>query len=271
MIPLDGDFILSVAPTFAGREALAQRRIVFALADRLSPVLAEYDIDTPLRIAHFMAQITHECAGFRTTQEFASGEAYEGRADLGNTQPGDGPRYKGRGLLQLTGRHNYRRYGELMNLPLEDQPELAADPVTSLRIACVYWQDHGINALCDADDLLGVTRKVNGRLNGLEDRQACLARARRAVAERWAVAVGAGQGPGPVLRLGSFGAEVEELQRALVGRGIPLGVDADFGPATLLAVRIAQGNAGLVADGVVGARTWQALGRDPIAAGPASA
>ena len=221
MIPLDGDFILSVAPTFAGREALAQRRIVFALADRLSPVLAEYDIDTPLRIAHFMAQITHECAGFRTTQEFASGEAYEGRADLGNTQPGDGPRYKGRGLLQLTGRHNYRRYGELMNLPLEDQPELAADPVTSLRIACVYWQDHGINALCDADDLLGVTRKVNGRLNGLEDRQACLARARRAVAERWAVAVGAGQGPGPVLRLGSFGAEVEELQHRqfLLGSG----------------------------------------------------
>ena len=271
MIPLDGAFLLSIAPVFPGRESLAQRKIVFALADRMAPVLADYAIDTPLRIAHFMAQITHECAGFRTTQEFADGTAYEGRADLGNDQPGDGPRYKGRGLLQLTGRNNYRRYGGLLALPLEDQPELAADPVTSLQIACVYWSDHDINPLCDADDLLGVTRKVNGRLNGLEDRQACLARAKRAVAERWAIAVGAGQGVGPVLHLGSFGPEVERLQRALVAGGCPLPVDADFGPATLLAVRQAQGAAGLVTDGIVGARTWAALGCDPIADVDASA
>ena len=265
MIPLDGAFLLSIAPVFTGRESLAQRKIVFALADRMAPVLADYAIDTPLRIAHFMAQITHECAGFRTTQEFASGEAYEGRADLGNTEPGDGPRYKGRGLLQLTGRHNYRRYGGLMGLPLEDQPALAADPVTSLRIACVYWQDHDINPLCDADDLLAVTRKVNGRLNGLEDRQACLARAKRAVALRWAAGVGAGQAAGPVLRLGSFGPEVERLQRALAATGVPLAVDADFGPATLLAVRQAQVSAGLVSDGIVGKQTW-ALLEDPLIA-----
>ncbi|MGR3806096.1 peptidoglycan-binding protein [Marinibacterium profundimaris] len=264
MIPLDGQFLLSIAPVFSGREALAQRRIVFALSDRISSVLAEFEIDTPLRIAHFMAQITHECAGFRTTQEFADGTAYEGRADLGNTEPGDGPRFKGRGLLQLTGRNNYRRYGGLMALPLEDQPELAADPVTSLRIACVYWTDHDINPLCDADDLLAVTRKVNGRLNGLEDRQACLARAKREIAARWAVAVGAGQAPGPVLHLGSFGAEVERLQRALAARGCPVPVDADFGPATLLAVRQAQIAAGILPDGIVGGRTWDALSERKI-------
>ena len=83
MIPLDGQFLLSIAPVFSGREALAQRRIVFALSDRISSVLAEFEIDTPLRIAHFMAQITHECAGFRTTQEFADGTAYEGSVYVG--------------------------------------------------------------------------------------------------------------------------------------------------------------------------------------------
>ncbi|MEM8730249.1 MAG: peptidoglycan-binding protein [Pseudomonadota bacterium] len=260
MIPIDGALLLSIAPRFDGRDALAQRRIIYALADRVSPVLSEYAIDTPLRMAHFLAQITHECAGFRTTQEFADGTAYEGREDLGNTEPGDGPRYKGRGLLQLTGRHNYRRYGGLLALPLEDQPERAAEPVTSLTIACAYWIDHDINPLCDADDLLGVTRKVNGRLNGLEDRQACLARAKRALYPRWATAIGAAQTAGPVLGLGAFGPEVERLQRALAGRGLPLPIDSDFGPATLLAVRHLQVGAGLTTDGIVGAETWLALG-----------
>lgn len=76
MIPLDGDFILEVAPVFRGRLAERQRDIVGAISDAFAPVLAEYAITTPLRIAHFMGQITHECAGFRTTEEFASGAAY---------------------------------------------------------------------------------------------------------------------------------------------------------------------------------------------------
>ena len=83
-----------------------------------------------------------EFDGFCTTVEYASGDAYNGRTDLGNTQPGDGPRFKGRGLIQLTGRSNYQQYGELLKLDLVQDPELAADPVISLRIACTFWQQH---------------------------------------------------------------------------------------------------------------------------------
>ena len=260
MIPLDENFILEVAPRFSGSKHADQRRIVDAIANDFSPILASYDIDTFLRIAHFMAQVTHECAGFRTTEEFASGAAYEGRSDLGNTQPGDGRRYKGRGLMQLTGRSNYRRYGGLLNLPLEDEPHLAAEPLTSLRIACEYWKDRNINPVADQDDLIAVTRKVNGGLNGLEDRRKYLRRAKTALQQRLGVIVaGAQGGAGIVLRRGSFGPEVERLQRLLNSAGYPLTIDGDFGPATDLAVRQFQGDRGLVADGIVGQMTWAAL------------
>ncbi|WP_158965075.1 peptidoglycan-binding protein [Chachezhania sediminis] len=261
MIPLDADFIYEVAPTFSGRFLVAQRRIVSAIADDFATMLDGYGIDTYLRIAHFMAQVTHECAGFRTTEEFASGADYEGRTDLGNMQAGDGMRYKGRGLIQLTGRQNYRRYGDLLNLPLEDQPELAAQPLTSLRIACTYWDDHGLNALADRDNLVAITRRVNGGTNGLAERGQCLSRAKTALRRRQGIIVSHLQGgTGSVLRRGSFGAEVERLQTALREAGWPLAVDGDFGAATELAVLQLQTSNGLTADGIVGRVTWDALG-----------
>ena len=85
----------------------------------LQVTLEAYGIDTRLRIAHFLGQTCHESAGFRTTEEFASGEAYEGRKDLGNIKKGDGRRYKGRGLLQLTGRANYAEHGKMLGVDLE--------------------------------------------------------------------------------------------------------------------------------------------------------
>ncbi|RIX98811.1 peptidoglycan-binding protein [Aureimonas flava] len=260
MYPIDGDFILKIAPRFWGARAAAQSAIVAAVSPILAPTLDEYDIGSRLRIAHFMAQVTHECAGFRTTEEFASGSAYEGRTDLGNTKRGDGVRYKGRGLLQLTGRANYRRLGERLGLPLEDEPEIAADPAISLRIACEYWHERRINPACDGDDLVKVTRLVNGGLNGLEDRRNFLKRAKAALAEMDAVAVGlSARAATPVLRRGSSDEAVGELQSLLRGKGYALAIDNEFGAATELALFLFQREAGLAPDGIAGRKTWSAL------------
>ena len=135
-----------------------------------------YEIDSnPLRLAHFMAQLAHESCGFVYMEEIASGQAYEGRKDLGNVHPGDGRRYKGRGPIQLTGRANYRAYGRKIGIDLEAHPEIAAVPSLGMLTACLYWHDHGLNALADADDVERITRKINGGVNGLADRKARLA------------------------------------------------------------------------------------------------
>src|SRR5450631_1622663 len=106
MIPVDGQTMREVAPHFSGDRADRQAKIIAGIGEVLRPTLESYDIDSRLRIAHFLGQTCEESAGFQTTQEFASGEEYEGRKDLGNVNVGDGPRFKGRGILQLTGRAN---------------------------------------------------------------------------------------------------------------------------------------------------------------------
>ncbi len=260
MIPVDGDFILQVAPRFSGSKAASQSRIVGALSDVFAPTLDGYGINTTLRIAHFMGQVTHECAGFRTTEEFASGAAYEGRNDLGNIHPGDGRKYKGRGLIQLTGRANYRVIGEKLGLPLEDEPVIAAEPATSLKIACEYWKSRKINDPAGRDDLIRVTKLVNGGLNGLEDRRKYLRRAKEALAAIGGIVTAAGEGGNTiVLRRGSFGDAVGQLQLLLKEKGYSLTVDNDFGPATETAVLHFQNSKRLDADGIVGKKTWQAL------------
>ncbi len=260
MIPVDGNFILAVAPRFSGAKAEAQMRIVGAISAVFSPTLDSYEINTRLRIAHFMGQVTHECAGFRTTEEFASGAAYEGRKDLGNVHTGDGKRYKGRGLIQLTGRSNYRKIGEILGLQLEDNPELAAEPVTSLKIACEYWKTRGINIAADRDDLVNATRLVNGGLNGLEDRRLYLQKAKTALADIEGIRVSLNEGGNTiVLHRGSFGDAVRGLQELLVTKGFDISIDSDFGPATELAVKMFQKNNDLVADGIVGRNTWASL------------
>ena len=260
MIPVDGSFILTVAPHFSGVKAQQQMRIVSAISGELTRVLDSYQINTRLRIAHFMGQVTHESAGFRTTEEFASGAAYEGRLDLGNTESGDGKRYKGRGLIQLTGRANYRQIGHKLHLPLENKPELAAEPLTSLKIACEYWETRKINAAADQDDLIRVTRLVNGGLNGLEDRRKYLQKAKTALAAIEGIMIASIEGADSiVLRRGSFGDSVEKLQKLLVNNGFNLSIDSDFGAATELAVMLFQKQHGLVVDGIVGNKTWEKL------------
>ena len=135
-------------------------------------------LDTGLRLAHFMGQCSHESGGFRYMEEIASGAAYEGRADLGNTQAGDGRRFKGRGPIQLTGRANYSRVGRKIGIDLERNPQIVGHPSIGLLVGCVYWSDRSLNAKADADDLMGLTRAINGGANGLEDRKVRTAKAK---------------------------------------------------------------------------------------------
>jgi len=152
--------------------------VVSSLPGPLSKHMTAYNIDTPLRAAHFLAQACHESAQFRTLYEYASGAAYEGRKDLGNIYKGDGVRYKGRGIFQLTGRANYRAYGNMLGIDLENNPDLAAQPENSVRIACEYWKAKGLNGWADRDDVNEITRRINGGYNGLQDRKNALARAK---------------------------------------------------------------------------------------------
>lgn len=260
MPAVDAGLLWAVAPRFRGQRAERQRAIIDAVGAAVAPVLASYRIHTMLRVAHFVAQICHESAGFRTTEEFASGAAYEDRADLGNVRPGDGRRFKGRGLIQLTGRANYARLGERLGIDLIAEPELAAEPKLSLRIACEYWAGRRINRPADADDLVGVTRLINGGTNGLADRRACLRRAKDAMARSAAGNLTASAAGRPALHRRSSGAAVVELQAALREKGFALTIDGAFGPATELAVRLWQRRGGLAADGIVGPKTWDSLG-----------
>jgi len=135
-------------------------------------------LDTGLRLAHFMGQCAHESGGFRYMEEIASGAAYEGRVSLGNTQQGDGKRYKGRGPIQLTGRANYRAFGREVGIDFEAHPEIVAFPSIGLMAAVRYWNSKDLNAKADADDIVGITRAINGGLNGLDDREARTAKAK---------------------------------------------------------------------------------------------
>ncbi len=137
----------------------------------LLAAMSRAGIVDPTERAMFLAQMAHESGNFRYDEEIASGQAYEGRADLGNTQPGDGVRYKGRGYIQLTGRANYRDYGNRLGVDLENNPDLAKDPNIAADIAIAYWQQRVDRNAARAGDVRTVTRNINGGLNGLADRQ----------------------------------------------------------------------------------------------------
>jgi putative chitinase len=137
--------------------------------------LKEYAIlYNELRFAHFIAQLTHESGNFRYMEEIATGAAYEGRKDLGNVMAGDGVRFKGRGPIQLTGRANYQKYGRVLGIDFEAHPELVAIPSIGFLVACKFWVNNGLNELADRDDVLTITRRINGGTNGLDDRKANL-------------------------------------------------------------------------------------------------
>ena len=147
----------------------------------LNQYAQEFEINTPLRWAHYLAQIAHESCELKYTKELASGKAYEGRTDLGNTKKGDGVKYKGRGLIQITGRANYAKYKKYCGYDVVGHPELLEKPLGAVRSSMWYWQTHGLNELADEDQFLAITKKINGGTNGLESRKNYLSLAKRAL------------------------------------------------------------------------------------------
>lgn len=157
-------------------------------AQPLEDVCIQFGIVTALQKAHFLAQVAHESDGFRTATEYASGRAYEGRADLGNVQSGDGVRFKGRGLIQLTGRENYATFSHAMGQGdlFVRCPELVAQLPWAVVAAGWFWKRKNLNVWADRDDGLAVGRAINrgsatskGMPNGQADREARLAKAKK--------------------------------------------------------------------------------------------
>jgi predicted chitinase len=248
----------------------------------IQQAMQEFEITSYLREAAFLAQLAHESGELRYMEEIASGAAYEGRKDLGNTQPGDGKRYKGRGPIQLTGRANYQKYGDLLGIDLINNPTVAATKEVGFRIAGQFWKLNGLNPLADQQDFKQITKRINGGYNGLDDRTKYYNRAKQvlnkndavdasapasvppAVADAvLAVSTPAGGAPPPypgtALRQGSKGAAVQTMQQQLVTLGYQIGADGNFGPGTRNAVMDFQGKKGLTNDGVCGPGTWAAL------------
>lgn len=145
----------------------------------LAPIvaaMAEFEINTPDRQAAFLAQIGHESGGLHWAVEIwgptTAQARYEGRADLGNTEPGDGYKFRGRGLIQTTGRANYAATGKALGVYLLSDPTLLALPELAARSAGWYWQSHGLNELADVGDFKRITLRINGGTNGMDDRLA---------------------------------------------------------------------------------------------------
>ena len=180
--PLKVDGILGPA-TFSALLSFASHRPLGPLGVALGAAMAVAfpmsAITSDLQVCHWVAQATHETEEFRYLTELGGSSyfaRYEGDSSLGNTKPGDGFLFRGRGIFQITGRWNYAHYAAKLGEPLLDNPNLAAQPTVAVKIACAFWTEHGIGRLADADDVEGVTRKINGGLNGLADREAILIR-----------------------------------------------------------------------------------------------
>ena len=139
-------------------------------AQPLTAAMQEFAITTAKRQAAFLAQVAEESGELRYLRELADGSAYEGRADLGNVDPGDGQRYRGRGLLMITGRTNYEACGRALGLTLVLNPSLLETPLAACRSAAWFWQMRGLNELADSEAFGSICHRINGGYLGLDAR-----------------------------------------------------------------------------------------------------
>lgn len=152
------------------------------LLPHINAALVEFEINTRLRQAHFLAQLAHESGSFYYVEEQGrqAGSEYEWREDLGNMYAGDGVKFKGRGLIQITGRDNYEKAGAALGVNLITFPRRLADDDLAARSAGWFWSHEQLNDLADEDDVERITRVINGGYNGLDSRKEFLARAKKA-------------------------------------------------------------------------------------------
>ncbi|MGH7495084.1 MAG: glycoside hydrolase family 19 protein [bacterium] len=181
------DFLKQIMPKLADAKRAA-------FLQPLQSAMNEFGVNTPQREAAFLAQIAHESGEFRWMEEIwgptPAQQRYEPPKDLarklGNTQPGDGKRFKGRGPIQITGRANYEKYGGMLGIDLVNNPEKAATPEVGFRVAGLFWQKNGLNDLADKEMFETTTRRINGGINGLDDRLKYYARAKEILGVRTA-------------------------------------------------------------------------------------
>lgn len=145
------------------------------LDQKYKTLLDKNGINTPLRLAHFMAQIEHESGGFKYLTELGNRayfNKYDGRKDLGNTQAGDGYKFRGRGYIQITGRANYTEISKDLNIDFVSNPDLLSQEANAMLSAIWFWNKRKLNTFADRNDIITLTKRINGGSNGLADRKA---------------------------------------------------------------------------------------------------
>lgn len=160
---------------------LGKPSLLAGFTDTLNKEGSKWGLTSPLVICHFVAQCAHESDGFRTFEEYASGDAYDTRTDLGNTpqKDGDGRLYKGRGPIQITGKANYEDASDAIGTDFVNNPGWASGPINGTRMAMWFWWSRNLSRLALIDDVFGITKRINGGTNGLEARKKYLERAKR--------------------------------------------------------------------------------------------
>ncbi|CAB4166669.1 COG3179 Predicted chitinase [uncultured Caudovirales phage] len=273
------------------RAMIPSNKEVEAWCEELNKALPKYDITTDQRIAGFISQCAHESMDFNAMSEnlsyreetlnkvfpryFSPGKRNAAEyarnpekianyvymdefrtSKLGNTQPGDGWRFRGRGLKQLTGRDNYTRFAKDYNMTAEEAAVWVETKEGALASALWFWNTNKLNAIADTGNVAALTKKINGGDIGLADRQARYAKAMAALGGKITASAPAAApaASGGVLRRGSKGDDVKKMQAKL-----GLTADGDFGPGTEAALKKWQAANGLTADGVAGPKTLAKL------------
>jgi putative chitinase len=244
----------------------------------IQTMLPKYGIDTADRIAMFFAQCGHESLNFKVLKENLNYSAkglnavfpkyfkragrdaqmyhrnperianvvYANRMGNGDTDSGEGWLYRGRGVIQLTGKNNYEAFAASVKMKLDKVVDYLGTKEGALESACWYWDTNGLNALADAQDIRGATKRINGGYNGLEDRQHHYHKALKVLGGEYSPE------PAPTLiKVGSRGSAVVAIQQVL-----GLNADGIFGEMTKKAVMAWQAKKGLTADGIVGPKTY---------------